>query len=139
MNISLLRSAVVIAIALLLPGCASTPKVELRPVENRMPPNAPGVYDVSKVTVPPVPTFQARPRYPFELRKAGRGGQGVTLFTVATDGTVKDAMIVQATDVRFGEAALEAVRKWRFRPAQLNGVVVNCRMMVPIVFTLNED
>lgn len=127
-------------LALLLPGCeTTTSKVELRPVQNRMPANAPGVYAVGNVTVPPAPVSMARPRYPFELRKAGRGGQGVTVFTVATDGTVKDAMILEATDVRFGDAALAAVLKWRFRPAQLNGAVVECRMLVPVNFTLNEE
>lgn len=103
-----------------------------------MPANSPGTYDISKVTEPPRPVFQARPQYPAELRKAKISGEGVTLFIVATDGTVKDAMVVRATDERFGAAAVEAVRKWRFTPAKLNGVVVNCRMMVPIVFTLNE-
>jgi TonB family protein len=111
----------------------------LSPVENPFPPNPPGVYDISKVSVTPVPTSQARPRYPMELRKAGIGGEGVVSFIVGTDGVVRDAVITHATDIRFGEAAVEAVLKWRFRPAQLNGTIVGCHMMVPIVFTLNAE
>ena len=141
-----------LSLPLLVLGCATTEKPKatqqpavafekpiLRPVENPMPPNPPGVYDVSKVTVSPVPTFQARPRYPSDLRRAGSGGEGVVSFIVGIDGTVGDVTIVRATDIRFGESAAEAVLKWRFRPAQLKGAVVRCHMMVPIVFTSNDE
>jgi periplasmic protein TonB len=104
-----------------------------------MPANAPGVYDFSKVTEPPRPRFQARPQYPSDLRKAKIEGEGVTVFVVAADGSVKDAMVLRATDERFGAAAVEAVKKWKFTPAKLNGTVVECRMLVPIVFTLNRE
>jgi TonB family protein len=114
-------------------------KLTLRPVKNPMPPNPPGVYDVSKVSRFPAPTFQARPRYPAELRQAGVGGEGVVSFIIGIDGGVEEAVVVSATDVRFGQAAMEAVLKWKFRPAELNGMIVRCHMMVPIVFTLNAE
>jgi TonB family protein len=53
---------------------------------------------------------------------------------VRTDGKVTDAAVVQADDVLFGEAAIHALSKWRFTPAQLKGVPVDCRMTLPFVF-----
>ena len=139
MSIQLLKFGFVTSTALIVAGCATTEKPSLRPVEYSMPAAAPGVYDISQVRPAPTPTQQVRPRYPLELRKAGIGGEGVVLFTVTTEGEVVDAMVVRATDVRFGEAALEAVLKWKFRPAELNGSVVNCRMMVPIMFEVSSE
>lgn len=134
-----------LCLLLLLPGCAtaekptSAPQVELRPVENRTPRTPEGVYEISKVSKAPraIPSAMAKPRYPLELRRAGVHGEGVVDFIVGTDGVVRDAVVVRATDVRFGDAALQAVVQWRFEPAEVNGVRVNCRMQVPIVFTLD--
>jgi hypothetical protein len=43
--------------------------------------------------------------------------------------------VVEADDVLFGEAAVSAVRKWRFRPALVKGSPVDCRMTLPFVFS----
>jgi TonB family protein len=122
-----------------LAGCATTEKMALQPMQMPMPVTPPGVYDISQVSVPPRPTFQARPQYPFALRRAGATGEGVIVFIVRRDGNVGDAVIFRASDIRFGEAALAAVVQWRFQPAQLRGVPVDCMMMVPIVFTLDQQ
>jgi protein TonB len=132
-------------LALLAAGCATveTPAppsaVATRPVENRMARTRAETYDISKVSKPPraIPRFQARPQYPLELRRASMSGEGVVDFIVDTDGMVQDAIVVRATDVRFGEAALAAVVQWRFEPAEINGVPVNCHMQVPITFTVD--
>jgi protein TonB len=59
-------------------------------------------------------------------------------LVVAADGTVANAHASSATHPEFGQAATTAVEGWTFRPARRNGVAVNCRLEVPIVFTLNE-
>ena len=123
---------------LLLAGCASTPRVELHPVSNPIPPCPSGVYDISAVATAPVAIFQAPPRYPYVFRSAGITGSCKIVFVVRTDGTVGDAWIAEATDLRFGEAAQEVVLQWRFRPARVNDEPVNCMMMVPIRFDFSE-
>lgn len=97
------------------------------------------IVDISHTTVQPMAKFQARPQFPFELRKKGLSGQAIILFVVRIDGTVSNLEVVSATDPQFGDAALAAVSKWLFRPAQVDGKPVNCRMEVPIVFTLNQN
>lgn len=49
------------------------------------------VYDISKLDQQPVPKFQARPQYPFELRRAGLGGEAVVDFVVDANGGVVNA------------------------------------------------
>ena len=111
----------------------------LHPVEHQLPPWPPGTYEPGQVSIQPVPKVQAPPQYPVELRKAGIEGQGIVVFTVAKDGSVGDAMVLKATDVRFGDAALAAVTGWKFIPAKVRGAAVNCRMIVPIIFSLNSN
>jgi len=117
-----------------LPLAFAAQPVPPRPIENKIPAAAAGVYDPSKVTVVPVVTQQGVPLHPRELLEAGVGGDATILCTVKTDGSVTDAMIVKASDIRFGDAALAAVLAWRFRPAVLKGTPVDCRLMVPIKF-----
>jgi TonB family protein len=130
--------AALLASASLL-GCSTPQNSALHPVENPVPSVASDVYDVSKVEVLPRPMNQIRPIYPDELRSRRIDGQGVIAFTVKTDGQVGDAVIVRATDIRFGESAMAAVLKWHFTPAMIGGRPVNCRMVVPVSFSVSDD
>ena len=125
-------------------GCATAVRVapqpaELQPVEFPLPPRPAEVYDQSQVTIRPIPVYQARPVFPLELRRVHASGSAVVVFTVRTDGSVGNAMILTATDIRFGKAAAEAILQWRYRPASVNGMPVNCQMMVPISFAVREQ
>lgn len=124
---------------LMLGGCATTERIRLQPVDYGIPARLPGTYDPSQLTTQPIPVKQSAPRYPLELRRGGVSGEATVIYTVRADGTVGDVAIVKADDIRLGQAAANAIAQWRFRPAQLDGVPVNCRLMMPIVFSLNED
>jgi outer membrane biosynthesis protein TonB len=45
-------------------------------------------------------------------------------------------MIVEASDERFAFAALQAVKKWRFRSGKKSGRDSACMVAVPIAFRL---
>jgi TonB family protein len=94
-------------------------------------------HDISQLDVMPVARFQARPQYPFALRRANIEGEAVTEFIVDTQGNVQRAYALRATHPEFADAAVAAVSKWKFKPGMKNGRTVNTRMQVPIVFTLN--
>ena len=111
-----------------------TDYVTEHPVDNPVPPLKAGVYRIDAVDVRPVATREVEPDYPPELGSL-LTGSAVVVFTVRADGKVADAAVVEADDVLFGEAAVSAVRKWRFRPALLKGSPVDCRMTLPFVFT----
>ncbi len=97
------------------------------------------VFDISKLDQIPVPRFQARPQYPFEMRRAGIAGEVVVDFIVDTNGDVQNAYSVRSSQREFEAAAVQAVGKWKFKPGRKGGRNVNTHMQVPIVFTLNEE
>lgn len=97
------------------------------------------VFDLSKLDQIPVAQFQARPQYPFEMRRAGINGEVVVDFIVDTAGTVQNAYAIRSTQREFEAAAVQAVSKWKFKPGRKGGRAVNTHMQVPIVFSLNEN
>lgn len=94
--------------------------------------------DISRLDITPAPRLQARPQYPAQLREKRVDGHAVIDFIVDVQGDVRNARVMRATHPEFGDAALDAVVQWKFKPGVLEGRVVNTHMQVPVVFTLNE-
>ena len=117
-----------------LTGCTGLGQATEHPVNNLAPELKPGVYRVEAVDVRPVAIKDIEPDYPPELGSI-LSGKAIVVFTVRADGKVKDASVLQADDVLFGEAAVAAIVKWQFHPAQLHGAPVDCRMTLPFIFT----
>lgn len=97
------------------------------------------VFDIANLDQTPVPRFQARPQYPFEMRRAGIAGEVVVDFIVDTKGDVHNAYAIRSSQREFEAAAVLAVSKWKFRPGRKGGRNVNTHMQVPIVFTLSDE
>jgi periplasmic protein TonB len=97
------------------------------------------VFDISKLDQVPSPRFQAKPQYPFEMRRAGISGDVLVDFIVDTSGDVRNAFAAHSSQREFEAAAIQAVSKWKFRPGRKNGHAVFTHMQVPIVFTLDTD
>jgi TonB family protein len=79
-------------------------------------------------------TFTPAVVYPAELRGTGVLGEVVVTFVVTAEGTVTDAVAVTANDLRFANAALDAVRQSRWEPARLDGQPVAVRIWAPFLF-----
>jgi peptidyl-prolyl cis-trans isomerase A (cyclophilin A) len=77
------------------------------------------------------------PVYPTEARQAGISGTVVLAATVGTDGKVKELHVVSGPDL-LQQAALDAVRTWRFRPYLLNNQPVEVRTQINVIFTLGR-
>lgn len=98
------------------------------------------VFDLSALDKHPVPTFQARPPYPFEMKRAGINGEVLVRFIVDAKGNVLDPVIVRSTNPAFEETVLTTVLKWRFRPGQKGGANVNTRnVQILIPFKLSTE
>lgn len=77
------------------------------------------------------------PDFPRAAREKGITGWVDVQFVVRTDGSVGDANIVGAAPVGvFEQAALDAVRRWRYRPAMQAGQVVSQRTRVRVRFAM---
>ncbi len=97
------------------------------------------IFDIKNLDQQPVARFQAKPAYPFEMRRAGINGEVTVQFIVDTNGDVRDPFVVKSSQREFEAAAIQAVAKWKFRPGRRGGRSVNTRMVVPMVFSLNND
>jgi TonB family protein len=81
------------------------------------------------------PFIGPAPEYPASLLKAKVEGQAVVSFRIGTNGRLLDPVVKKASDPAFGEAALAAVRLWRFLPQVKDGHPVETRAEMPFVFT----
>lgn len=99
----------------------------------------PDIFDIGKLDRVPRAKVQIPPDYPHAMKQTGTGGSVVVEFDVDTAGHVVRAEAINYTDREFVEAAVRAVRKWRFEPGRRNGKVVPFRMTVPIEFGIENS
>lgn len=84
---------------------------------------------------PPAVFFGPAPDYPAKLKKSKIPGEAKLQVRIRPTGAVVDATIVSTTEPTMGEAALTAVRQWRFLPRIKNGRPVETIAVIPIAFT----
>ncbi len=75
------------------------------------------------------------PVYPVDAKKAHVQGTVVLKAVIGTDGTAKELTVVSGPEM-LQQAALDAVRQWRYKPYLLNGEPVEVRTTINIIFTL---
>jgi TonB family protein len=79
------------------------------------------------------------PGFPTAARSRGLSGWVDVQFTVKGDGTTAEVSIIGAEPVGiFEQPALEAVRKWRYRPVVHDGQAVEQRARVRVKFSLQQ-
>ena len=67
-------------------------------------------------------TRMVPPKYPLQAARDNQQGWVEVEFTVTADGSVSNARVVDAMPRRvFDRAALDAVARWQFKPALING------------------
>lgn len=96
-----------------------------------------GIFPAGKagVTVPQV-IFNPEPSFSEEARKAKAQGIVMLLVVVGKDGRPYDIRVGQSLGMGLDEKAIEAVTRWRFRPATLNGQPVATQIAVEVDFHL---
>ena len=108
--------------------------------ESSPPPQAPTqtVFDVSGLDKPPQPLVQVQPEYPEVARKAGLEGRVIVAAVVDENGNVIQVSIHSSTNSIFNEAALEAAKKMKFKPARQKDIAVKVKVLIPFVFKLTK-
>jgi len=89
-------------------------------------------------TEPPVPVRTVAPEYPVQLKRDGVSGVVTVKCTIDEKGNVTDTRVEKTTNDAFDEAAVAAVRKWRFKPAQQDGAPVATKVTIPIKFVVEN-
>jgi TonB family protein len=83
----------------------------------------------------PVLLRKVQPEYPREARRARQEGHVTLQARVMEDGTVSDVEVKKCTNPGHGfeDAAMDALKKWRYEAGTLNG------KPTPIYFTVTID
>jgi len=99
--------------------------------------------DIQSMNVPgvSVPTVIKRvePQYTTEARQARVTGAVVLQAVIQTDGTADILKVVKPLPLGLTESALEAIRQWKFRPANRYGKVIPASMAIEVNFNLQEQ
>jgi len=78
------------------------------------------------------------PKYPDKARKAGVEGIVHLHVVIAKNGSMLSVEVVSG-DPLLVDAAVKAVRKWRYKPSLMNGEPVEIDTTIDVEFTLNKN
>jgi protein TonB len=79
---------------------------------------------------------RVQPQYPPLARQARVSGTVKLHAIIAKDGTVQELQVISGHPLLI-QAALDAVRQWRYRPTLLNTEPVEVDTTIDVIFTLN--
>jgi len=92
-----------------------------------------------KIDTNVVPTLRIPPVYPARALRSGIEGVVTVEFTITTEGTVKDAVVVKAKPPKiFNRAVLKSIAKWKFNPDLVDGKAVEKRARQDVKFKLQR-
>lgn len=95
------------------------------------------LFTPADLDVNPRIIYQPSPYYDDQMR-AKAPGWVIMTFVVNQNGRVVRAKVQNSSDMAFEDAALEAVKGWKFEPGKRDGRPVSVRMRVPITFPVPD-
>ena len=78
------------------------------------------------------------PQYPAEAGRARIEGTVVLMAVIGTDGSVKDVRVESGLPI-LAQAAIDAVKQWRYKPYMIGGEPVEVDSRITINFTLSTS
>jgi len=94
------------------------------------------IYAPSKAVKPPKAKHTEPANYPENERKAGETGRALLHIIVDDQGAVRLPTVDASPSPEFEKAAIDAVKKWTFEPARLNGQPVAVLIRIEMRFGL---
>jgi protein TonB len=95
-----------------------------------------GVYHVGGGVSPPIPLFEPEPEYTDEARRAKFSGIVVVSLIVNAQGLAERVHVVRALGMGLDEKAIEAVRQYKFKPAEYQGKPVPVEVNIEVNFQI---
>jgi protein TonB len=86
---------------------------------------------------PPIPVRMFAPEYPSDMRRQNISGVVMVKCLIDEEGNVREPTIQKASNSAFETPALDALKKWKFKPAQRDGTLVPMLVTIPIRFNCN--
>lgn len=96
-------------------------------------PEAPALPEKASAPVPL--DTNAVPEYPADAKAAGLGGMVILKVVIDAGGAVEDVVVMRG-ESPFVEAALKAVKTWRYEPARVDGQAMRVYRIIKIPFRL---
>jgi protein TonB len=82
----------------------------------------------------PVPVKSVAPEYPEAMKRDHASGLVTIQVVIDENGEVVERAVVKSTHAEFEAPAMEAVGKWKFKPAKKGGVAVKAKISIPLKF-----
>jgi protein TonB len=96
------------------------------------------IFDLADLDQIPNAIHMVAPVHPYRLKREGISGEVTVRFLVDSKGNVRGARVVKTTNREFNDAALTAIRLWKFTPGEKDGKQVTTKMELPFGFTVNR-
>jgi protein TonB len=92
----------------------------------------------TKVDENPVPVKTPPPRYPDSLKREGVSGVVAVTIVIDETGAVSSTAVAKSSHPDFERPAMEAVSKWKFKPAKKDGAAVKVKVTLPLRFSVED-
>lgn len=97
------------------------------------------IFDVKNLDQAPVLKVAVPPDFPYEMRRQAKAGTVDVEYVIDAEGAVVLVQVLRSTHEAFEQSAINAVRKWKYRPGKKGGRAVNTRVQQTIRFNLESD
>jgi TonB family protein len=131
----ILQLAIALSLLCVHPLCAqNAPAAANQQEQDTAPPE--GVYRVGGGVTAPRAIYAPNPEYTDKARKAKTNGTVVVSLIVTPEGKAQNVQVTKSLTPDLDQKAIEAVRKWRFKPATKDGQPVAVRISAEATFRL---
>jgi protein TonB len=95
-----------------------------------------GIFHIGGGVSMPVVIYQPEPEFSEEARKAKFSGNVLVYLVIEPDGTPSHVRVARGVGMGLDQKAVEAVRKYRFKPAMKDGKPVRADLYVEVNFQI---
>ena len=81
---------------------------------------------------------QIAPTYPPDLKLARFEGTVVVEASIDADGNVREPYLRISTGTQLDDAAIDAIRQWKYEPLTIDGVPYSIETTIAVVFSMNR-
>ena len=96
------------------------------------------VFEQAQLDENPEPIKRVQPKYPYSMKRLKRNAKVRVEFVIDIDGTVLNPIMVESSNPRFNQSALDAIVQWKFKPGIKDGVPVRAKVAIPFAYTLRR-
>jgi protein TonB len=84
----------------------------------------------------PVPVLTPPPQVPAEMK--GQNGIVAVIVVIDASGAVEKATVSKSTSAALEQPSIDAIKKWKFKPAEVGGQAVKAKVTIPVRFSADS-